>query len=75
MQNVTVAYFKATLNFMGPLPKVCGMLDESCDFTLTLKLLYENLREDYCATYGSCDFMVTLNSLYLRCYGHLKIRK
>ena len=30
---------------------------------------------DYSTTYGSCDFMVTLNSLYLRCYGHLKIRK
>ena len=37
-------------------------------------LVYQSLHEDYCATYGSCDFMVTLNSLYLRCYDHFKLK-
>ena len=38
-------------------------------------LVHQSLYGDYCTTYRSCDFMVTLNSLNLRCYGHRKIVK
>ena len=40
-------------------------------------LMYQSLYEDYCTTHRSCDFIVNLPviSLYLRCNGHLKIRK
>ena len=37
--------------------------------------VYQGLYEDYCTTYGSCDFMMTWNWLYLRFFGHLKVRK
>ena len=34
-------------------------------FYVVSTLVYQSLHEDYCATYRSCDFMVTLNSLCL----------
>ena len=38
-------------------------------------LMYQSLYGVYCTTHGSRDLMVTLKSLSLRCYGHLKIVK